>query len=55
VDNEKELRIEAANKRLAALWDEGLASGPSVDGPSALAEIGAKLEARILQLKQTKR
>ena len=36
-----------ASERLGQLWDIGVASGEAVDGPSAMAQIQAKLNAAI--------
>lgn len=38
---------ERSIEDLGRLWDEGIASGPSVDGEEAFARIKSKLEAKL--------
>ena len=40
----KEELQERERERLGRLWDEGIASGPAVDGPSAMAELARKYD-----------
>lgn len=42
-------------EEIRRLWDEGIASGPSVDGPTAMAALNAKLDIKAIIAEAQKR
>ena len=46
---QRRLERERAIEEIGRLWDIGVASGPSVDGPEAMERINRKLEAKIIE------